>query len=296
MGWPQILFEFSYRIVRKHSNKLFGQTTLGFSVWNIFILVICQCHCDRHVFCIWSFPITFSSVQSCPTFCNPMDCSTPGLPVHRQLLEFTQTHVCWVGDTIQPSHPLLSPSPPTFNLSQHQGLFKWVSSLHQVAKVLEFQLQHRSFQYSGLISFRMDWLNLLAVKGTLKSILYHHSSKATILWCSTFFVVQLLHPYMTVRKTIALIMQTFAGKVMSLLFNMLSRLAIAFLPRSKHLFIWPAINSFNNTNIYFSKHSVVSSFKFIISCNLNKDLSYWPGLGIARKRVTLTSPSQCLLI
>ena len=91
----------------------------------------------------------FSSVaQSCPTLCHPMDCSTPGLPVHHQLLESTQTHVHWVGDAIQPSHPLLSPSPPTFNLSQHQGLFKWVSSLHQVAKVLEFQLQHQSFQWT----------------------------------------------------------------------------------------------------------------------------------------------------
>ena len=90
----------------------------------------------------------FSSVaQLCPTLCNPMDCSTPGLPVHHQLQEFTQTHVHRVGGTIQPSHPLSSPSPPTFNLSQHQGLSQWVSSLHQVAKVLEFQLQHQSFQW-----------------------------------------------------------------------------------------------------------------------------------------------------
>ena len=81
----------------------------------------------------------YSSVQSCPTLCDPMNHSTPGLPVHRQLLEFTQTHVHWVGDTIQPSHPLSSPSVPAHNLSQHQGLFKWVSSLHHVAKVLEFQ-------------------------------------------------------------------------------------------------------------------------------------------------------------
>ena len=91
----------------------------------------------------------FSSVaQSCPTLCNPMDCSTPGLPVHHQLREFTQTHVHWVGDAIQPSHPLSWPSPPAFNLSQHQGLFKWVSSSHEVAKVLEFQLQHQSFQWT----------------------------------------------------------------------------------------------------------------------------------------------------
>ena len=90
----------------------------------------------------------FSSVaQSCPTLCDPMNRSTPGLPVHHQLPEFTQTHVHWVGDAIQPSYPLLSPSPPTFNHSQHQGLFKFVSSLHQVAKVLEFQLQQQSFRW-----------------------------------------------------------------------------------------------------------------------------------------------------
>ena len=91
----------------------------------------------------------FSSVsQSCPTVCNPMDCSTPGLPVHHQLWEFTQTHVHWVGDAIQSSHPLSWPSPPAFNLSQHQGLFKWVSSSHQVAEILELQLQHQSFQWT----------------------------------------------------------------------------------------------------------------------------------------------------
>ena len=93
--------------------------------------------------------IQFSSVtQSCPSLCNPMDYSTSGLPVHRQLPEFTQTHVHWVGDAIQPSHSLSYPSPPAFNLSQHQGLFKWVSSLHQIAEVLEFQLQHQSYQWT----------------------------------------------------------------------------------------------------------------------------------------------------
>ena len=101
-----------------------------------------------------SFKHQFSSVhfisvaQSCPTLCHPTDCSTPGLPVHHQLPEFTKTHVHQVSDTIQLSHPLSSPSPPTFNLSQHQGLFKWVSSLHQVTKVLELQLQHQSFQWT----------------------------------------------------------------------------------------------------------------------------------------------------
>ena len=124
----------------------------------------------------------FSSVaQSWTTLCDPMNCSTLGFPVHHQFPKLTQTHVHWVGDAIQPSHPLSSPSPPAFNLSQHQGLFKWVSSSHQVPKVLEFQLQHSpSNKYSGLISFRMDWLDLLAVQGTLKSHLQHHSSKASI--------------------------------------------------------------------------------------------------------------------
>ena len=153
-----------------------------------------------------------------------MDCSTPGLLVHHQLLDYTQTHVHWVSDDIQPSNPLSSPSSPAFNLSQHRGLFKWVSSSHQVARVLEFQLQHPSSEYSGLISFRMDWLDLLEVQGTLQSLLQHHSSKASILWRSAFFTVQLSHPYMTTGKTITLPRQTFVSKVMSLLFNKLSRL------------------------------------------------------------------------
>ena len=150
--------------------------------------------------------VQFSSVaQSCPTLCDPINHSMPGLPVHHQLLESTQTHVHWVVDAIQPSHPLSSPSPPTLNLSQHQGPFQWVSSSQQEAKVLELQLQHQSFnEHPGLISFRMGWLDVLAVQGTLKSLLQHHSSKPSILWCSAFFIVQLSHPYMTTGKTIAL--------------------------------------------------------------------------------------------
>ena len=173
--------------------------------------------------------LQFSSVvQLCLTLCNPMDCSMPGFPVHHQLPELTQTHVHWVS--------------PTVNLSQHQGLFQEVSSSNQVAKGLEFQLQHQSFQwiYSWLISFRIDWFNLLAVQGTLKSLLQHHSSKASIHQRSVFFIVQLSHPYMTTGKNIALTRRTFVGKVMSLLFNILSRLFIAFLPRSKSLLVsWP---------------------------------------------------------
>ena len=124
----------------------------------------------------------FSSVQSLSRvqLCDPMNRSTPGLPVHHQLPKFTRTHVHWVGDAIQPSHLLSSPSPPAPNTSQHQRLFQWVNSSHQVAKVWEFQLQHPSNEHPGLISFRMDWLHLLAVQGTLKSLLQHHSPKASI--------------------------------------------------------------------------------------------------------------------
>ena len=166
-----------------------------------------------------------------------MDCRTPDFPIHHQLLELTQTHVRQVGDVIQPSHPLSFPS-PTFNLSQHQGLFQWVTSLYQVPKYWSFSFSFNpSNDYSGLISFRIDWFDLLAVQGTLKSLLQQESSKASILQHSAFSIVQLSHLYMTTGKTIALTRWTFVGKVMSLLFNMLSRLVIAFLPRSKGLLI-----------------------------------------------------------
>ena len=129
--------------------------------------------------------------QSCLTLWDPMDCSIPGFPVLHQLPELAQTHVHWVGDALQPSHPLLSPSPPAFNLSQHQGLFQWLSSSHQGATSWSFNFSiSTSNEYSGLISrmiFRMDWLDLLAIQGTRKSLLQHHSSKAPILWCSAFF-------------------------------------------------------------------------------------------------------------
>ena len=121
--------------------------------------------------------VQFSSVaRLCLTLCNPMNCSTPGFPGLHRLLEFAQTHVHWVSDAIQLSHPLLSPSPPALNLSQHQGLFQWVGSLHQVAKVLEFSFSiSPSSEYSGLISFRSDWFELLAVQGTLGESLLQHT-------------------------------------------------------------------------------------------------------------------------
>ena len=135
-------------------------------------------------------------------------------------------------------HPTISfsvtPSPPALNLSQHWGFFQWVGPLHQVAKILELQSVSA---YSGLISFSIDRFDLLTVQGTLKSLLQHHSLKASILWHSAFFMVQLSHLYKTTGKTIALTRWTFIGKVMSVLFNMLSRFVIAFLPRSKSLLI-----------------------------------------------------------
>ena len=150
----------------------------------------------------------FSSVaQSCPTLCDPMNCSMPGFPVHQQLLELTQTHVHPVSYDIQLSHPLSSSSLPAFNLSQHRSLLQWVSLSYRWPKYCSFDISP-SNEYSGLISFRMDWLDHLAVQGTLKSLLQHHSSKASILERSAFFIVQLSHPYMTVGKIIALIRQT----------------------------------------------------------------------------------------
>ena len=125
---------------------------------------------------LWGF-YSVQSLSHIQLLATPWDCSTQGFPAHHQLPESTETHVHWVGDAIQPSHPLSFPSPPTFNLSQNQGLFQRVSSLHQVAKVLEFQLQHQSFQWIFspsnwiLISFKIDWFYLLAVQGTLKSLL-----------------------------------------------------------------------------------------------------------------------------
>ena len=167
-----------------------------------------------------------------------MNCSKPSLPVHHQLPEFTQTHVHWVSDAIQPSHPLSSllllPSifPSIRVFSNKSALqIRWPNYWS-----FSFNISPSS-EHPGLISFRMDWLDLLGVQGTLRRLLQHHSSKASILRHSPFFIVQLSHPYMITGRTIALTRWTFVGKVMSLLFNMLSRLVITFLSRSKHLLI-----------------------------------------------------------
>ena len=185
---------------------------------------------------LWIYSVS-SVTQLCPTRFDPSDCSTPGFPVHHQLPELAQTHVHRVGDAFQPAHPLSSPS-PTINRYQHQGLFQRVSSSHQVAKVLQFQLQHQSFQWI----FRTDFLEDGLAGSPCSSRDSQESSptpqfKSISSLVLSFFIVQLSHPYMTTGKTIALTRWTFVGKVMSLLFNMLFKLVIAFLPRNKCLFI-----------------------------------------------------------
>ena len=222
-------------IIHMHThNWKFHTTEVRTSEMVITVKTFCLCFTLIYCYILLSSTPQFSSVaQSYPTLCNLMNRSTPGLPVHHQLLEFTQTHAHGVSGAIQPSHPLSSPSPPAPKPSQNQGLFQWVNCLHRWLKYWSFSFSiSPSNEYPALISFRIDWLDLLAVQGTLKSLLQHHSSKASIFRCSAFFTVQLSHPYMTTGKTIALTRQTFVGKVMSLLFNMLSRLVITFLPRS----------------------------------------------------------------
>ena len=162
-----------------------------------------------------------SIAQSCPTLCGPMNRSTPGLPVHHQPPEFTQTHIHRVSDAIQPSHPLSSPSPPAHSPSQHQSFSNESTLRMRWPKYWSFSFSIiPPKEIPGMISFRMDCLDLLAVQGTRKSLLQHHSSKASILQYSAFFTVQLSHPYMTTGRTMALTRRTFVGKLMSLLFNM----------------------------------------------------------------------------
>ena len=175
--------------------------------------------------------VQFTSVQLISRFqlCNSMNCSTPGLPVQHQLAELAQTHVYQVHDAINHlilCHPfLLLPSIiPSIRVFSNESVFciRWPEYWS-----FSFSIS-LSNKYSGLISFRMDWLDLLAVQGTLKSLLQHYALKASIFWCSAFFIVQLSHPYMTTRKTIALSRKSFVSNVLSLFFNMLSRLVIAF--------------------------------------------------------------------
>ena len=162
---------------------------------------------------------SFQSLSSIRLFVYPMDSNMPDFPVHHQLPELAQTHVHWVSGAIQPSHPLLSPSPPAFNLSQHPRIFSNESVLRiRWPKYWSFSfIISPSNEYSRMISFRIDCFDLPAVQQTLKSLLQHHSSKASILWHSTFFMVQLSHLYMTTGKIVALTRWALVGKIMSLL-------------------------------------------------------------------------------
>ena len=197
-------------------------------------------------FLIFLLLLLFFTLQYCIGFAihqhailyDSMYCSTTGFPIQHQPPELTQTHVHRLGDSKQPSHPLSSPSPPALNLSQHQGLFNGSAVGIRWPKYWSFRFTiSPSNKYSGLISFRMDWFDLLAVQGTLKCLLQHQSSKASILWHSAFFIVQFSHPYMTTGKTIALTSWTYVGKEISLLVNLMSRLTRTFIPRSKRLLI-----------------------------------------------------------
>ena len=151
--------------------------------------------------------------QLCQTLCDPMNCSMPDSSVLHYLPEFDQIHVHWVSDAIQPLNPLPPPSPFAFNLSWYQDLFQWVSSSHQVAKYWSFSFSsHSSNEYLGLIFFRIDWFDLFAIQGTLKTLVQHHNLKASVLQHS-IFMDEHSHPYMTTGETIALTVQTFVGKV-----------------------------------------------------------------------------------
>ena len=169
---------------------------------------------------------------------QPMNCSTPGFPALHHLLEFAQTHIRWISDAIQPSHPLSSPSASAFNFSSIRVFFNDLTLPIRWPKYWSFSFSISPCnKYSGLISFRIGWFDLLAVQGTLKRLFQHRGSKASILQCSAFFMAQLSHPYVTTGKNHSFDYTDFVGKVMSLLFNMLSSFAIAFILRRKGLLI-----------------------------------------------------------
>ena len=193
--------------------------------------------------CIWSSCLLkygvswLFSCPSCLTLCDPMDCSMQGVPSPHHP-ELAKVHVHCISNAIQPSHSLMPPPPPAINRFQHQGLFQWVALRIRWPKYWSFSFSiSTSNEYSRLISFKIDWFDFLAVQGILRSLLKHYSSKASILWHSVFFMVQFSLLYMTTWKTIALTMWSFVSKVISLLFNTLSRFVIAFQPRSKPLLI-----------------------------------------------------------
>ena len=195
-----------WKLYRSCGSEFLGLSRLVLTVSSLFCKGLGS---PCYIFQLCSYTMkaaTVSSVaQLCPTLCDPMNCSTPGLPVHHQLPEFTQTHVHRVGDTIQPSHPLSSPSPPAFIFPSIRAFSNELALRIRWPKYWSFSFNITPYnEHSGLISFRMDLLDLLAVQRTLKSLLQHHSSKASILLHSAISVVLLSHPYMTTGKTIAL--------------------------------------------------------------------------------------------
>ena len=210
--WNFIISSISQQFIWIHDSTLSSWTTERWmrpSIHFHFCIRFCCC----------------SVAQSCPT-------ATPWIAACQASLSFTisQSLLKLMSiELVMPSNHLimLPSSPPALNFSQHQSLFQWIGSSHQVPRVLELRFSiSPSNGYSGLISFRINWFDLLAVQGTLKRLLQQHSLKPSILWHSAFFMVQLSHPYMTTGKATALTRQTFVGKVMSLLFNMLPRLVI----------------------------------------------------------------------
>ena len=226
--------------LNSQSDKLFSFISSGFFLF-LWMYSYVSLFCLTFCVCFYEISKTRTSVQfcsdaqSCLTLCDPLDCSTPGLPVHHQLPEFTQTHVHWVSDAIQPSHPLLSPFPSCPQSFPASGSFPMSQLFAPEGQSIGVSAAPSVLPMNIQDWFPLGWLDLLAVQGTLKSLLQHHSSKASVLRHSAFFVVQLSHPYMTTGKTIALTWQIFVSKVMSLLFNMLPRLVITFLPTSKRL-------------------------------------------------------------
>ena len=210
-----------------------------------------------------------------------MDCSTPGFPVLHHLPEFAQTHVHWITDAIQPSHSLLPPSPPVLNLSQHQGLFQWVGSSHQVAKGL--QLQHQFFQWIFRVDFRIYWFDLLAVQGTLKHLLQHHSSKTSILQRHVFFTDQLSHLYMTVGKTITLTIRTSVSKASGPLPCQSLWLLTVTLNSTTHMEMQGTQNSQNNFEKEEQGRTYTSQFQNLLQSYSNLDhVIFGTGLDIRR--------------
>ena len=231
----QVLLKTLNHLLLSHAATPIQQRLVKF--WNFLCSALGACFI---LFCplkghlmLWSWGCYCSAAKSCMTLWDPMDCSIPGIPILHCVLEFAQTHVHWVDDAIQPFRPLSPLPPPAFSLSQHQGLF--ASGGQSIGASASASMP--SNEYSGLISFRNDWFGLLAVQGILNSLLQHHNSKASILGSSQLSLWSNSLICTCTGKTIALTIWTFVSKVMSLLFHMLSRFVIAFLPGSKHLLV-----------------------------------------------------------